>query len=122
MGLGDLNDWHLSVIPASTQKRTEMRFSQFCKDVSQKTGIHNGYELISSIGEREAKHNAADRNQVILSDSIMIGDVMDKNIVLVDDVYTTGNSFRTVAQILRQGGAQRIVGLFLAKTCWPSKP
>ena len=39
----------------------------------------------------------------------MIGDVRDRNVIIVDDMISTGGSISEAARIVRQNGAQRIV-------------
>jgi hypoxanthine phosphoribosyltransferase len=46
------------------------------------------------------------------------GDVRGKNIILFDDIYTTGKSFLIVASKISQLGASQLRGLFLGKTHW----
>ncbi|WNI19219.1 ComF family protein [Actinacidiphila sp. ITFR-21] len=47
------------------------------------------------------------------------GDVTGKRILLVDDVFTTGAQFFTVAKFLRQSGlAAEVRGLVLARVPW----
>ncbi len=41
--------------------------------------------------------------------------IKDKNILIVDDVYTSGATINEVAKVLRKGGAKEIVALVLAK-------
>ncbi|MGB9763417.1 MAG: ComF family protein [Minisyncoccia bacterium] len=41
--------------------------------------------------------------------------IKNKTILLIDDVYTTGATLNEAAKILKQNGAQRIIGLVLAK-------
>jgi len=39
-----------------------------------------------------------------------------KNVVLIDDVMTSGASLHTAAQVLRQAGAAKVSALVLART------
>lgn len=43
-------------------------------------------------------------------------EVLDRHVLLVDDVMTTGASLQTAALALRQGGARRVDALVLART------
>ena len=42
-------------------------------------------------------------------------DIAGKNILLIDDIYTTGATMRECATVLRQAGARQIWGLTFAK-------
>lgn len=111
-------DWVLCIIPASTQEKTRTRFETFVRVLSDRTGLQNGYNCLYSVGERESKHLLEDRNSVQIMDHIAIQNVRGKNILLFDDVYTTGRSFLKVANALKANGATEIKGMFLAKTHW----
>ena len=41
--------------------------------------------------------------------------VKNKNIILIDDVVTTGSTLEEVAKTLKQNGAQKVIGLVVAK-------
>jgi predicted amidophosphoribosyltransferase len=47
--------------------------------------------------------------------------VRDRDVVLVDDVMTSGASLFTAAQALREAGARRITALVLARTGEPGQ-
>lgn len=110
--------WWLCIIPASTHDKTEERFEYFCEVFCKQTGFQNGYGLIRNSDDREAKHLVENRNSVDVAAHISFGNVRGKNIILFDDVYTTGKSFLRVASALQERGARKIRGLFLAKTHW----
>jgi len=44
-----------------------------------------------------------------------VNEIKNKNIILLDDVYTTGATINSAANILKQNGANKIVALCLAK-------
>ena len=41
--------------------------------------------------------------------------VKNKNVILVDDIYTTGATLEECAKILKQAGAKNVLGLVIAK-------
>jgi len=114
----NLNDWWLCAIPASTHSKTVARFNQFATTFCSNSNINNGYNLLTNKYDRADKHTATDRNLVDVLDSISFGNIAGKKILLFDDVYTTGKSFRNVADELLSLGATSVAGLFLAKTHW----
>jgi ATP-dependent DNA helicase RecQ len=112
-----ISDWWLCVIPASTKDKTVSRFKNFCIGYS-KCGINNGFELVKNLSDRESIHLQENRGAINILDAIDFGNVTGKNILLFDDIYTTGKSFLKVARRLKSLGAVEVVGLFLGKTHW----
>lgn len=112
------NDVYLCIIPASTAEKTNNRFNKFCADMCTNSGLKNGYSLIGNKEDREAKHLAEDGGADNISKYLVIGDVKNKNIILLDDVITRGRSFNQTSDELKAAGATKIIGLFLGKTTW----
>jgi predicted amidophosphoribosyltransferase len=52
-------------------------------------------------------------------DPLRANEVRDRNVVLVDDVMTSGASLHAAARALREAGAARITALVLARTDEP---
>jgi ComF family protein len=63
-----------------------------------------------ALDETERKTNIRGAFAVIDSTKIL-----NKKIVLVDDVFTTGATMEECAKVLKEGGAKEVVGLALAK-------
>ncbi|MBI2577938.1 MAG: ComF family protein [Candidatus Wildermuthbacteria bacterium] len=64
----------------------------------------------AELSEKERKTNVKDAFRVISPSS-----VKNKNILLVDDVYTTGSTLRECAKVLKKAGAFRIFGIVAAR-------
>ncbi len=62
-----------------------------------------GADLIL-VDKRRPKHNLAEIMHII-------GEVKDKNIVIVDDMIDTGNTFIQCADALKENGANEIIGI-----------
>ena len=104
----------LMIIPASKPEKTNKRFEYFCSMVAKALNIENGFNYISAI-EHEEKKGSSDKNIrpfLILNSEQYKG----KNVLLFDDVITSGSSFKQVAAKLLETGAKSVTGLFLAKT------
>lgn len=112
------NDWWLCIVPASTAARTQERFKFFCVAFCLLKPIRNGYSLITNSCDREEVHLADNRQQINLLDYVDFKDVKGKNILLFDDVYTSGRSFVLFAKKLKSLGANQVIGLFLGKSHW----
>lgn len=103
------------IIPASTGLKTMHRFQNFCSLVSKYVGITNGYSAVSVAYDREQLKGTIGANKIAnlnFDQSIII----NKKVLLFDDVKTTGGSFRQVANKLSALGASEIIGCFVATT------
>lgn len=112
------SSWWLSVIPASSIINNTERNKEFVKDFSSELGIHNGFELITPITDRDSIHESVDNRCIDRLSNLGFGEVRGKKILLFDDVYTTGKSFVSIARELKRRGALNVYGLFLGKTHW----
>ena len=113
--LDDIKEWYFCIIPASNPERTRLRFQSFCTLISNQTGINNGYDMITSSGNRPRTHIQGNNN-VNLLDTLSFRNIQGKKIILFDDVITRGQSFTIVTNKLTQLGALKVYGMFLAKT------
>lgn len=52
-------------------------------------------------------------DQIFIIKSSMIDEIKNKNIIIVDDIYTTGTTIRKAAKILLDNGAHSVEGLTL---------
>lgn len=107
--------WWLCIVPSSTKEKTQSRFQSFCDRFCSLTNLNDGYDLIYNTVDRSPKHIT--NEQVDIFDYIKIGNVKNKDILLFDDVFTSGKSFKRIAKKLKKKGASSVVGMFLAKTC-----
>jgi hypothetical protein len=113
----DLKDIILLPIPASTSYKNEKRFKDFLEYIADTTGIINGYDLIESTANRPETHNGFKRNNHFSIADIKIADeIKDKNVIIFDDIITTGNQFRQVAAKIRNTGGSVLMGMFLGQT------
>ena len=54
--------------------------------------------------------------------TLNVPDIFTKNVILIDDVITTGETFNRTAEQTMKMGANSVHGLFLAKTIHPDLP
>ena len=64
----------------------------------------------SSLSKEKRKQNVKNVYKIINKEKIE-----NKNIVLFDDIYTTGNTVNEISKILKQNGANKILVLTIAK-------
>ena len=107
---------YLCIIPASTSIKTSIRFFRFCNVAVENSNAKNGFDLIMNKTDREATHIVDPGGAVDVLKYITIKDVLNKQIILVDDVITRGRSYDQLSNALQKSGAKRIVGFFIGRT------
>lgn len=108
-----------SPVPASTDKKNEIRYKAFCKRVCELTGAINGYDHVKVCGERMSIHEHRKAEKEIRKVSILEFDEKwfdDKSVLVYDDVITRGMSYALYACQLESFGANVLGGIFLART------
>ena len=106
-------------VPASSVRKNEIRYMDFCKRVCELTGAINGYDHVRVCGERLAIHENRKAEKEIRKVSIIEFDeewFKEKDVIVFDDVITCGISFGIYANQLESLGANVIEGIFLART------
>jgi phosphoribosylpyrophosphate synthetase len=107
----------LLIVPASNKTKTERRFELFCTKLSAYTGIKNGYEFLSNNNiERVPVHQGGNRNLGIASFIKLNFSVLNKELIIIDDVRTSGKSSNDVYQLLKANGAKSIIFIYFGKT------
>lgn len=98
------------------------------KDDDRKRGFNHVIEIYKSLGLeiveafektekfKQADHNFKDRKKI--KNYIKIKETISPNskILLVDDIYTTGSTLKTMISLLKDSGIKTIKGLVLCKT------
>ena len=107
-------------VPASRQEVNKSRYKEFCKEVSRLSGIKNGYSHLILMEDRLAVHERRrGREKEISKVSIMDFDkpfFKGKQVLIFDDIITTGGSYAIFAEEVEKHGARVVGGLFLART------
>ena len=103
-------------IPAATIERNTTRFAKLIRVVSDKLNIENGFDAVTILHDRnQFKGNAGnvDKCENLAFDTDRI---KGKNIILIDDILTTGTGFIQLKRRLINLGALAVTGIFLART------
>lgn len=109
----------LACVPTSSLNRYYRRFQRFSRMVAQRLQIEDAFGHVSIVGFRDAKHNRRDH---MVSDLFSWRvDVDDdffrfKEVVIFDDLFTTGTSSSDFRELLEQFGCEVTGGLFLGRT------
>jgi predicted amidophosphoribosyltransferase len=102
-------------IPASTRERHRQRFAKFCYLLSKHLHIADGYRAIGIKEDRVQLKGSVGRDK-LSNLSFHAEYIKGKDVFLVDDILTTGQSFIQTKRMLEKMGASAMVGLFLGKT------
>ena len=114
IAIGAKSDWIILFIPASTAYKTTARYASL-----DKTGIKSTCRAIYNKFDVDSKHISGVSNnpkEIFSFDASMF---RNKKVILIDDVTTSGRSFKRCADELMSLGAFSVYGLFVAKTINP---
>ena len=100
-------------IPASTAEKNEERYKYFSSEVAEKCDMWNGYNHITIKCDRQASHLGGESKFNLSFDKDWF---RGKNVILFDDIITTGKSVKWMAERLRSFGAYVIGAITLGKT------
>lgn len=103
----------LVCLTASTQEKTDMRFKEFSEIVCNDLNMTNAYSHISVAEEGIAKREGGTGVKSISYDRNFFN---GKNVVLFDDVRTTGRSLETMRRHLEDLGAKVLCAITIAQT------
>lgn len=77
------------------------------------TRVKNNPPQAKSKDRKDRQKNISEAFQII--DPERIKKIENKNIILIDDVYTSGSTMSEAAQVLKKNGAGKIIALVVAK-------
>lgn len=103
----------LACIPASTAEKTEARFKEFAKLVTDATGMANGYEHIHIVTDQDPEHLADSHLPKYAFDNEYFN---GRNVLLFDDIMATGKSMGKFATHMEETGANVTAAVVLGKT------
>jgi len=114
------NNFVLVPIPLSRLKLAQRGFNQselISIELSQKLSLEHHPQILKKIKNTKSQTNlnTEQRKANIKNAFCFFGDNCPSNIILVDDVYTTGATLEAASYALRQAGAKEIWAFVLAK-------
>lgn len=115
----DLKETVFIPLPSSTKTKYEKRYYNLCYEISKELPLINGYNYINITSDCiEAKNG--DRSRVDFKQALKLQvspqKLERKNIILFDDILTTGNSIKIVTKFLRKFDVKDIKVITLGKT------
>lgn len=110
-----LNQLTLVCIPASTQDKTQARYKDFAMQICDETGMINAFRYLEVTEYAKSKHVGGDGlaiTNVEFDKDFFNG----KNVLLFDDIITSGETMLQFRKMMESLGANVICGLALGKT------
>ena len=114
-----LKDIVIVCIPASTRYAHVRRWKRFSRMLCRNTGAVDGFDRIQVSGSRKRAHVSGEYELVTnIKHYVHIdaGFFSGKKVLVIDDIYTTGQSSDAFIGAIQATGATVIGALFLAKT------
>jgi predicted amidophosphoribosyltransferase len=115
----ELKDTVIVCIPASTTCAHARRWKRFSHELCRLTGAVNGFDYVTVSGSRKKAHITKERelatnikHYVHIDPEFFQG----KKVLVVDDIYTTGQSSKAFIAAMEAAGATVTMAMFLAKT------
>lgn len=114
-----LNEWIINVVPSHTVNTFSIGLTKIAENLSNK---YMNIKLRNFIGRKvqiDKLSSGGDRSIKVQLESLGIyknADIANKNIILIDDVTTTGNSLIACRKYLEHFGANKVLCIALGKT------
>ena len=115
----DMKDVVVVCIPASTMAAHVRRWKRFSSDLCRLTGAVNGFDRVQVSGSRKRAHITGEyelatniKHYVHIDADYFRG----KRVLVIDDIYTTGQSSAAFISVMQAAGADVLMALFLGRT------
>ena len=115
----DMSEVVVVCIPASTRYAHVRRWKRFSSELCRLTGAVDGFDRVQVSGSRKRAHVTGDyelctniKHCVHIDADYFRG----KKVLVIDDIYTTGQSSSSFIGAMQAAGADVLGALFLAKT------
>lgn len=118
----DLSSYSIIPIPLSQQRERDRGFNQseeIAKEISSRLAIPINRDALIRARETSPQAETTDRNErmrnVEGAFELTSENIKGTNILLIDDVHTSGSTLQEAVRILKQGGVHHIIALVAAK-------
>ena len=120
---GEEYAWVVCFLPCTNDVRKHIRFQKLATYLSKHTKVPVFLDTFGFVDEeRGPSHHEGKRAISETEIAIHLPDIFVKNVILIDDIITTGRLFNATAKAAELAGANAIHGLFLAKAIQPDLP
>ena len=115
----DLSDTVIVCIPASTRYSNVRRWKRFSDILCNLTGAIDGFDRIQVSGSRKRAHVTGEHELATNIKHYVHIDAeyfRNRKVLVIDDIYTTGQSSAAFIAAMQAAGATVTMAMFLAKT------
>lgn len=119
LSLLDMTDTVIVCVPASTPYSHTRRWKRFLDLLCRRTGAENGFCYVAVTGSRKRAHLTGDYElctNIKRCVNIDAERLRGRKVLVIDDIYTTGQSSASFIGALEAAGANVVMAMFLAKT------
>ena len=119
---GDEYSWFVCFLPCSSDEEQKKRFGKLAQYLKENTKIEVHLSTFGCVEKPDPSHCVGKSDIDLMNIALHVPDIYMKNVILIDDIITTGETFNRTAEQAMRMGANSIHGLFLAKTIHPDLP
>ena len=119
LAMTDLTEAVIVCVPARTTCAHGRRWTRFSKLLCQMTGAVDGFDRIQVSGSRKRAHITGDYELATNIKHYVHIDAeyfRNRKVLVIDDIYTTGQSSAAFIAAMESAGATVTMAMFLAKT------
>ena len=104
-------------MPCSSEQTYYSRFSALARSLSKRYNYNTDIDAIQYTNSRSSKHRSQNRDAIESSSNIVISPkIIGKEVIIIDDVITTGTSLQQFTKELHTYGVTIKAAVFLAQT------
>ena len=104
-------------MPCSSEQAYFNRFATLAQSLSQRYHYNTAINAIQYTDTRKSKHRSQNRDSIESASNVVISPrIIGKQVIIIDDVITTGSSLHQFAKELRSYGVIIKAAVFLAQT------
>ena len=104
-------------MPCSSSQSYYNRFSTLARSLSKRYNYNTAIDAIQYTDTRKSKHRSQNRDAIESASNIVISPkIIGKEVIIIDDVITTGSSLQQFAEELHTYGVSIKAAAFLAHT------
>lgn len=119
LAANDLTDTVIVCIPASTRYAHARRWKRFSSELCRLTGAVNGFDRVQVSGSRKRAHVTGEYELCTNIKHYVHIDAdffRNRKVLVIDDIFTTGQSSSAFIGAMQAAGADVLGALFLART------